>query len=216
MSESSNRYTVRKLSDLAKTEPAAGYRIARVIYKGAEAKKLGKESQGAVVPAVSDALLNVVAAHPVGKQVLLSAIESAQEALIRARIATGAGSIGADEIGVTAVIAQLESTATSDRLTKESIAKWFGEFIAPIVSAAVIEKHASASAEKVAKVVDSYLVGFQVAAMRADGRCFQSEQVKTNVLAMLARLPEDHESMVVERLAEILPTIPVFDMESLG
>ncbi len=114
-------YQIGKLATVSKADVPAGMRLCRVIYKqSAEEKKAGKEkqeAQGCFLPVVSEgfaASFNI--AHP---QVLIAAIESLQDAAVRAIWTESKRSPCDEDFTADSLIKYFQ--VSSDRLTAKDI-----------------------------------------------------------------------------------------------
>jgi len=144
MSVISNRHTVVPFV-AGKTVPFEGQRLAKIGYKSTKNAKARFASVAVSVPAVGDSVLaNLTQEQQTNLlQALQSAIETAQDGIIRSLYESADGTlkeVADDEIGVSAIIGYLTAENAGNRLTKDGIIAWFDENVGDSLGVMIASK----------------------------------------------------------------------------
>lgn len=117
--------------------------------------KKGKSGLCIVVPATSEAILNLIQIDPFGKSWLLKQIDD-----LRSRLASTANKAGcvitSETIGITAILAEIKKQALQSTLSAESVGQWFDDFLAVPLLAAFKTKKPGAIEVQLVKLVKLY------------------------------------------------------------
>lgn len=133
MSVVSNRHLFVEFKS-GESKPFAEQRLARVLYK----PKSGKISHCVSIPKLSDAVCERIHnAFPISPR---DRAEEFQDKLIKALFESGVSEITSEEIGESQIVAFVEATSSSDRLSKEMILEWWKQF-ADIAKPVLSEKY---------------------------------------------------------------------------
>jgi len=198
-------YQIETLKKLVKSDVPANMRLARLVAKGKN-KKLD-ESMGVFIPALSNAAVQLVTMDSIGIEWVRGKLETLQESLIKKQAESGKLAVFDSVFDTEAMLAAMKAENSTARFSKESIAAWFDANLREIITARIKEKMPNLNESNVSRMVENYLAAFQVCAEREANRSMTPE-VKAQLLRVMELLPEDHESPVALRIAEILPTIP--------
>lgn len=120
-----------------------GQRLSKVTYKTVTNKDdpmfgIKRPSKCVSLPlvAAADVIANISALAPAVAEYL----QTIQDKIVRERVDAGAAHITMDEISIAGCIDWLESNSESGRLTKESVASWFGETIEEPLAVVLADK----------------------------------------------------------------------------
>ena len=194
-------YTVRNTKDVADSI-SEGYTMLPI--SRTDGKK-GKSGLCIVVPVVSDSVVALVQASPIGKVWLAGCIDSLRSQ-VASKVNKLGGTITSDRIGIDALLAAMNIANESERFTKDSIASWFAEYLEPVIAARIRTKNNGIAADKVEKAVAGYLASFQILANRPDNRSMD-KAIKNQLLVALGMLPEDHDTVTGNEIAARLEVV---------
>lgn len=156
--------------DSKKSVALEGQRLAKVLFKTTANVTAPMASQAVSVPFLKDEVVaeNLLALTPH----ILCMLEDAQNEIIRAKLLETGGSCTVHDSEITAqcCIAYLNEAAKGNRLSKESIAAWFTQNVADVLSIAIADKlgmsdiPSDAEVKKLNKIVSDYSEKFQALA----------------------------------------------------
>ena len=170
-------YTIVKTADAIVNEGNTTLAIART-----DGKK-GKSGLCIVVPQVSDAVYSLITNSDWGKAWIVDCVDS-----LRSRMASQINARGetitADKLGITAIESAMRQELESQRITMDSIGKWFDADLAGLIEGRIRTKsNGAASDSAIAKMVGMYREKFQSLAGR---NVSMSADVKLQLLTALS------------------------------
>lgn len=194
-------YSVIKTADAVVTDGSVAISIART-----DGKK-GKSGLCIVVPQVSDSVYSLITNSDWGKAWIVDCVDA-----LRSRIASGIHKAGdiitADKLGITAIEVTMKQELESQRVTMDSIGKWFDADLAGLISARIRSKSGNVADAVVAKMVAAYREKFQSLAGR---NVSMSADVKLQLMAALdilaahyAATGAEYESVIGSKVQELL------------
>lgn len=213
LNTSASFYNVESLKTIAKKEVPEGNRLSRIVFK--DVKKNGvvvesKESKGLWVPQITDAAVQYVATNEIGIEYLRAAIAGVQDSIIRKYVAAGRLTVSSDQIGIADILDAMKTATESERFTKESIAKWFSEFLKEPLADAIRNKMEGISQSHLDKLLGNYVENFQILAGRNPS---MSNVIKAGLIRAMEFLPEDHDSITACTIAEKLAAVSEASVE---
>jgi len=185
-------YPILKTADAKELEGYSLLPISRT-----DGKK-GKSGLCCQVPALTDSVVTVIYNDPIGSAWIRSQIASLQSHL--ASTANKAGqAVQADTIGVTALLAGMTAAEAAARMSKESIAAWFKEYMAPLVTAALEAKGMPEGV--VVKVLEGFEATFCKLAQREASFSDAEYGQLVKALELIPDVSEAAESVMTEKIA---------------
>lgn len=182
-------------------ELPAGY--IRLPISRTDGKK-GKSGTCIHVPAISDAVRSVIYNSPIG-ELWFSAQVASHLSEMASSLNKAGNSITSEKLGVTAVLVSMAASLEAQRMTKETIGKWFDADLAPLVSARIQELLAGISNDKLEKLVSGYREQFQTLAGRDVS---MTKEMKAQLIKAVELLPGDYEPSVIgEKVLTALATV---------
>lgn len=144
MSNISDRHNVNSFV-AGKSAPLTGQRLAKVGYKTTKKQKAKFPNVCVSIPFFDATSQEFVNAKANGKfdSIILSALESAQDGIIRSLYESSDGSLSSvsdSEISLNACIAFMAAEATGGRMTKEFLESWFVDNLSDNLSVALAER----------------------------------------------------------------------------
>lgn len=208
MSNVSNRHPVKPFT--AGDKPFSGQRLAKVGYKSSAKNPAKFKSVAVSVPHIDPAGIreSINALLPY----IGTMLENAQDGIIRSLYESAHGAmieISDDDISVSACIGFLEAESAGDRLTKESIERWFDSELSENLFASIAEKLGFVDAdgainEDQETVVKKHLKIYRdVMSMLAGGKTILAEKQIKGCKNALTLAPDDADSMVIRLNARL-------------
>lgn len=120
--------TVHDIKPLTKdSEALTGQRLARIIFKTDKDGMKVAESQCVSIPGIDQKYVNLEDAETIKRLIphIVRILEDGQDTVIRAAFLAGKTSVSDADISFNAVMTALDAVASSDRMTKDSLEKWF-------------------------------------------------------------------------------------------
>ena len=158
--------------------------------------------------------MNVVYHSPIGKQWMMDMVEDVKSKVASA-IHKDGKVITADKIGVDAIIKAMAATASSNKLSVESITAWFVADLSKVLSDAIKAKVEGIAEDKLKALLDSYLADF-VSLVARNASLSDSKRIKLEKALALIVLNDEYESIIcskiVDKMAELqAPTESIDD-----
>lgn len=195
-------FPIVKTADAVVTDGNTTLAIART-----DGKK-GKSGLCIVVPVVSDAVYSVITNSEWGKAWIVDSVDS-----LRSRMASQINAKGetitAARLGIDAIESAMRQELESQRITMDSIGKWFDADLAGLIAGRIRSKTGNAASDTaIAKMVSAYREKFQSLAGR---NVSMSTDVKLQLLAALELLTAaaaasgtEYESVIGSKVADLL------------
>lgn len=195
-------YAITKTSEAVVTDGNTTLAIART-----DGKK-GKSGLCIVVPQVSDSVYNLITNSDWGKAWIVDCVDS-----LRSRMASQVNARGetvtADKLGITAIEAAMRQELESQRITMDSIGKWFDSDLAGLIEGRIRAKSGGVVGDAtIAKMVSAYREKFQSLAGR---NVSMTPDVKLQLMAALELVTaaatargSEYESVIGSKVAELL------------
>lgn len=191
------------LKEVSKKTVPAGFRLARVINKGA-----GAISYGAIVPALATATIDNLLEQEVVKNAIAEYLATVQDKLIRNAVMDSGNTskeIDSEQFGYEMIVAfltaQEEATKETFRLSGDKIAAWFKEELSTLLAVAIKTKTPSISDKLLTETLESFSKHFQSLAKK---EVSMKDSVKKQLEKALALLPDDHDSIITEAISKKL------------
>ena len=197
-------YNVESLKVISRKEVPATMRLSRIIFKKDRKTGVEKDSKGLFVSDLTNNMMQLIATDERGVEFLKGKIAEVQDSIIRKLIDAGKLVINSDEIDYEKILSAMAQSNESVRFSKESIAVWFNEYLLDPLSAAIQEKMAGISADKLNKLLANYLESFQLLAGRTPS---MSNAIKLGLIRAMEFLPEDHDSVTAQEIARRLAEV---------
>lgn len=195
-------YAITKTSEAVVTDGNTTLAIART-----DGKK-GKSGLCIVVPQVSDAVYSLITNSDWGKAWIVDCVDS-----LRSRMASQVNARGetvtAEKLGITAIEAAMRQELESQRITMDSIGKWFDSDLAGLIEGRIRAKSGGVVGDAtISKMVSAYREKFQSLAGR---NVSMTPDVKLQLMAALELVTtaatargSEYESVIGSKVAELL------------
>lgn len=183
-------YQIESLKAVQKKEVSENQRICRVIAKKGQIGNRTMDSQGVILNRVSVNLVQLLLGDENGAEWLRGKVESVQDAIVRKMVEGGKLAFYDDQIDMGSILAAMKSDNESGRFSKETIAAWFKDTMAPVLREKIVEKYTGISEDKIVKMLDAYLVNFSVLAQRQPS---MPAETKAGLIRAMGFLAEDSE-----------------------
>lgn len=207
------KYPFQLLASIDQDKIPIGHRLIRITFRSDadKAKGVGKKaSQGIIIPAlIHTNLVDIIGGNipeSIESKWIIINIQSVQDGIIRRLCELGSTHIISNDIGVSAILAEISSQintarAESTRLSGKSIEEWYEAHIKEPLAKLFATRYGIAKNDiKILKITNAYLVNFQ--SLAGKGRI--KEDVAINLLkAIDLANGVENDPMKVKLLARI-------------
>lgn len=200
--------------DSKKSAPFNGQRLVKIIYRSRDGKET-KQSKCVSVPQITipEAIVNSNLAA-----IVLEALHSYQDKIIKSLIDAGATQIHDDQISIDSIVAYQSEESSGGRLTKELIENWFDSSVSEMLIVAIAEKLGvgdsitEAEEVRILSAVAGYKSKF---ASLAGGKTFYAPEVVGNLQKALQLSESDEISVKLNARLESMKNVQKVDLLDL-